>query len=89
MSPPRKRSNSLFRLLLWGLLAAVVLFAVAAVVGYRHYGAFADTPIAGIDAGETVMVAPGDALPTVVRKLRAVGAGGSDLEWRALARELG
>ncbi|MCC7250164.1 MAG: endolytic transglycosylase MltG, partial [Lysobacter sp.] len=42
-----------------------------------------------IDAGETVMVAPGDALPTVVRKLRAVGAGGSDLEWRALARELG
>ncbi len=89
MSPPRKRSKSLFRLLLWGLLGAVVLFAVAAVVGYRHYGAFADAPIAGIDAGETVMVAPGDALPTVVRKLRALGAGGSDLEWRGLARELG
>ncbi len=89
MSPPRKRSKSLFGLFLWGLLIAAVVFAVAAVIGYRHYGAFADAPIAGIDAGETVIVAPGDALPTVVRKLRAVGAGGSDLEWRALARELG
>ncbi|TXI48553.1 MAG: endolytic transglycosylase MltG [Lysobacter sp.] len=79
----------MFGLLLWGLLGAVALFAVAAVVGYRHYDAFADAPIAGIDPGETVTIAPGDALPTVVRKLRALGAGGSDLEWRALARELG
>jgi UPF0755 protein len=74
------------------LLALMTIGAIAAGValfGYRHYASFADAPIVGIDPGDTVTVASGDTMPAVVRKLRALGANGSDLEWRMLARELG
>lgn len=89
MSPTRKRSKSKLGLFALVLLIIGVLVAGAALLGYRHYTRFADAPMTGIEAGESVTVAPGDALPKVVRKLRALGANGTDLEWRALARELG
>jgi UPF0755 protein len=89
VSPTRKRSKSKFGAIVLALFTIAVLVAGAALFGYRHYTRFADAPIAGIEAGESVTVVSGDSLPTVVRKLRALGANGSDLEWRALARELG
>jgi UPF0755 protein len=89
VSPKRKRSKSKLGILLLALMVIGALAAGAVLFGYRHYASFADAPIAGIDAGDTVTVASGDTLPTVVRKLRALGANGSDLEWRVLARELG
>ncbi len=89
MSPTRKRSKSKLGLFAILLLTIGLLVAGAALFGYRHYISFADAPMTGIEAGESVTVAPGDALPKVVRKLRALGANGTDLEWRALARELG
>ncbi len=89
MSPTRKRSTSKLGLFAFALLMIGVLVAGAALFGYRHYTKFADAPMAGIETGESVAVAPGDNLPKVVRKLRALGVNGTDLEWRALARELG
>jgi UPF0755 protein len=89
VSPTRKRSKSKFGLFSLVLMTIVVLVAGAVLFGYRHYTRFADAPIAGIEAGDSVTVAPGDSLPTVVRKLRTIGARGSDLEWRGLARQLG
>jgi UPF0755 protein len=89
VSPSRHRSKSKLGVWLWVLLAIGALAAAAAWFGYRHYVRFADAPIAGVEAGASVTIARGDSLPAVVRKLRAQGAGGSDLEWRALARELG
>ncbi len=99
MSPTRKRSKSKFGASKSGaskfgaiallLLTIAILAAGAVLWGYQRYTRFADAPIADIEAGESVTVESGDSLPIVVRKLRALGANGSDLEWRALGRELG
>jgi UPF0755 protein len=74
------------------LFALVVLIALA-VAGawvYQRYTGFADAPLRGIEAGDTLVVERGDALPTVVGRLKAMGIDvGHRLEWQALARELG
>ena len=52
--------------------------------------AFADQPVSGIDAGETLVVERGDSLPRVVARLREAGVReGHRLEWQVLARQLG
>ena len=86
MSPARKRNRS------FGLLF-IITALLAGGVGYwaiSRYLGFADTPIAGLDAGDTVRVERGDSFAVVLGKLHAVGVpDGEDLEWQALGRQLG
>jgi UPF0755 protein len=73
-----------------------VLFVISALLagalGYwaiDRYLGFADTPIAGVQSGDSVVVEQGDSLVAIVDKLHAMGARGHRLEWQALARQLG
>jgi UPF0755 protein len=74
------------------IVAFLLLLAVVAVGGawlWQRYTGFSDRPIAGLQAGDSVVVASGDSFPSVLRKLRAAGVEqGEDLEWRLLARRL-
>jgi UPF0755 protein len=82
----RKRKSRL------GGLTLVVLLAMLAAGGWlwqRHAG-FADAPLSGIEAGQTLVVERGDSLPVVLRKLREAGIEqGHAMQWRALAQQLG
>ncbi|TXH77403.1 MAG: endolytic transglycosylase MltG [Lysobacteraceae bacterium] len=71
------------------MLAALVFAAVAGYIAYQRFLGFSDAPIAGIEDGDTVEVAAGDSLPKVLRKMREQGIAANDLEWRALARQMG
>jgi UPF0755 protein len=71
-------------------------FITALLVGFlgywavTRYAGFADAPIAGLHAGDTVTVASGDSFPVVLGKLHALGVPKGDaLAWQALARQLG
>jgi UPF0755 protein len=74
-----------------------VLFVVTALLagalgywGFNRYLGFADAPLAELQPGRTLLVEPGDSLPSVLRKLDAVGASNVEkLQWQALARQLG
>ena len=89
MSPARKKTSRL------GVLALLMLSLIVVVVGafgflaYQRYLDFADAAMTGIDDGETLVVESGDSLPKVLRKLRAMGIDTRDLEWRALAKQIG
>jgi UPF0755 protein len=73
---------------LFFVVTALLAGAIAYWAADRYLG-FADTPIAGLDAGDTIVVERGDSLATVLDKLHAAGAsGGQRLEWQALARQL-
>jgi UPF0755 protein len=73
------------------------LFVLSALVvggvGYwlvARYLDFADTPIAGIERGESVRVESGDSFVTVLGKLYEAGVpSGQEIEWQALSRQLG
>ncbi|MGH8084179.1 MAG: endolytic transglycosylase MltG [Lysobacter sp.] len=77
----------------FGALFLLLLIAAAAAAGFwawQRYSAFADTPLAGLEEGDSVVIASGDSLAAVVGKLREAGVReGEDVEWRLLARELG
>lgn len=85
MSRKRKRR--------FGTLFFLVLMMTAGASAFwvwQRYTGFADAPLSGIEAGESVIVERGDSLPVVLRKLREAGVGeGEVLEWRALAQQLG
>jgi UPF0755 protein len=71
----------------------LLLLLVAALVAggwlWQRYQGFADAPLAGIEAGDSLVVARGDSLASVLRKLDAEGiATGERLQWQVLAREL-
>ncbi|BCT91204.1 aminodeoxychorismate lyase [Lysobacter helvus] len=71
------------------LLVLVALVAGGAWLWQRYTG-FADTPLAGLETGDTLVVERGDSLATVVAHLRASGVqAGHRLEWQALAGQLG
>jgi UPF0755 protein len=74
------------------LIVLFLLLAVAAACGawlWQRYAGFSDQPIAGLQTGDSVVIASGDSFPSVLRKLRAAGVDqGNDLEWRVLARRL-
>ncbi len=71
------------------VLSALVAGAVA-LWGYTRYAAFTDGPLAGLEAGESLVVEPGDSFRRVLGKLREAGVrDGHELEWQALARQLG
>ncbi|MBB2759611.1 UNVERIFIED_ORG: UPF0755 protein [Xanthomonas campestris] len=68
-------------------LLLVALLAIAALVAWRHYLHFAETPVSA--RAPSVVIAPGDSLKATLRKLRAAGvAQGTDLEWQLLARQV-
>lgn len=87
----RKSTRRSFGRISSGFLLLLLLAAAAAGFWlWQRYTSFADAPLSGLEAGETVMVARGDSLPVVVRKLRDAGVREGDLiEWRALAKQLG
>jgi UPF0755 protein len=71
------------------LLLLVVVALLAAAWAWQRQRAFGDTPLAGTAAGQTLVVASGDSLASVLRKLRAAGIEtGERLQWQWLAREL-
>lgn len=73
-----------------GLLLLVVLALALLGWQWQRYQRFADTPLAGIGADVSVVVARGDALPAILRNLRAQGiATGTPLYWQLLARQTG
>ncbi len=77
----------------FGALFLLLLIVAAAAAGFwawRHYTAFADTPIAALEEGDSVVIESGDSLSRVLGKLREAGVReGEDVEWRLLARQLG
>jgi UPF0755 protein len=74
------------------IIACLLLLVTVAAGGawlWQRTAGFSDRPIAGLQAGDSVVVASGDSFPGVLRKLRAAGVqDGKDLQWRALARHL-
>ncbi len=72
------------------LLLLVLALGAAALFLYQRYAAFADGPLTGVDADQTVVVERGDSFQRVLAKLREVGVvEGHELEWRVLGRQLG
>ena len=73
--------------------AFLLLLVAALVVGgwyWQRYRSFADAPLAGIEAGDSLVVERGDSLASVLRKLDADDIKiGDRLQWQVLARELG
>ena len=73
--------------------AFLVLLLAAVAVGawyWTRYQGFADAPLAGIDAGDSLVVKRGDSLDKVLRTLRAQGvATGDRVQWQVLARQTG
>lgn len=74
-----------------------ILFVLTALVAgmvawwaFDRYTGFADAPIAGIEAGDSLVLERGDSFATMLDKLEDAGAeGGRDAEWRLLARQMG
>ena len=70
-------------------LLVLVLVAVGAWCWTRYQG-FADAPLAGIEAGDSLVVARGDSLDRVLRTLQGQGvAPGDRVHWQLLARQTG
>src|SRR3546814_20328218 len=85
MSAPAKRRH--------GLRAFFVLTALLvgafAYWAYDRYTGFVDTPVSGLEAGDTLVVESGDSFARVLQRLRESGVReGHDLEWPLLARQL-
>lgn len=71
------------------LLLVVVVALLAGAWAWQRQRGFADAPLAGIEAGSSLVVARGDSLDAVLRKLREAGIDtGGRLQWQLLAREL-
>jgi UPF0755 protein len=71
------------------VLTALIAGAVA-WYAFDRYSGFADAPIAGLEAGDTLLIERGDSFADMLGKLHAAGAtGGHDVEWRLLARQMG
>ena len=84
MSRKRKRGFG------WLFVLSALLAGAGGYWLVARYLAFADTPIAGIDAGDSVVVARGDSFVSVLGKLYQQGVhGGQELEWQLLSRQLG
>jgi len=85
----RHRKFSLGKLVLMFLIFVALAAGAFGFLAYQRFQSFADAPISGIEAGDTLVVESGDSLPKVLRKLDAMGIETRDLEWRALAKRLG
>lgn len=70
----------------------ILLFAVLAVawLAWRHYTTFVGQRFSGLKDEQRINVGKGNAMPQLLRKLRAVGVQqGYEAEWQLLARQLG
>lgn len=76
----------------FGGFSFLLLLIAAGVAGYwawQRHASFAYQPLHGIEAGDTVVVEPGDSLPRVLHRLREAGVDtGESIQWRVLARQL-
>ena len=82
-----RASGRALRIMLWLLLAFAL---VGGGWAWQHYEGFAKAPLAGIETGDSLLVARGDSLDSVLRKLQAEGVRtGEALQWKLLARKLG
>jgi UPF0755 protein len=67
-----------------------LLAGVVAWWAFERYAGFADAPIAGLEAGDSLVLQRGDSFATMLDKLQDTGAaGGHGPEWRLLARQMG
>ncbi|MDB6163639.1 MAG: mltG [Xanthomonadaceae bacterium] len=74
----------------WFLLLAVLLAGVGGYWAVTRYLGFADAPIPGLHAGETLQVERGDSFAVVIAKLQNTHASRERiLEWQALGRQMG
>ena len=85
MSAPRKRGRGLRAFF---VLSALLVGALA-YWAYDRYTAFVDTPLSGLQAGDSIVVERGDSFAKVLQRLRDSGVTeGHDLEWQVLAKQL-
>lgn len=83
---PRASGGALKRILRLLLIVAIV----AGAWTWQRYQSFAKAPLAGIEAGDSLLVVRGDSLDSVLRTLQAEGVRtGEALQWKLLARKLG
>ena len=74
----------------WFFVLSALLVGAGGYWLAARYLNFADTPMAGIDAGDSVVVERGDSFVTVLGKLYQAGVpGGQEMEWQVLSRQLG
>jgi UPF0755 protein len=67
-----------------------LLAGVVAWWAFERYAGFADAPIAGLEAGDSLVLQRGDSFVDMLHKLQGAGAaGGHGPEWRVLARQMG
>lgn len=86
MSPARARRSGLRAL----FVLSALLVGAFAYWAFDRYDGFVDAPLSGLQAGERLVVARGDSFAKVLGKLRRQGVhDGRDLEWQALAKQLG
>lgn len=74
-----------------GLFFAIsaLLAGGLAYLAWNHHQGFANGPLSGIDAGDTVVVERGDSFLRVLGRLREAGiSDGHRIEWQLLARRL-
>ena len=82
--------NALGRVLLVLFVLSALAAGAAGWWAWSGHQRFAHSPLAGVEAGDNLLVERGDTLRGVVAKLQAQGIdAGRDLEWRLLARRLG
>jgi UPF0755 protein len=85
MNAPRKRWHGLRAF----FVLSALLIGAFAYWAWDRYTGFADTPLAGVQAGDSVVVEQGDSFARMLQRLRAQGVSeGHDLEWQLLARQL-
>ena len=72
------------------LVLLLVVGIAAGAWAWLRYQSFANAPLAGVEAGGSLLVARGDSLESVLRKLQADGVRtGEPIQWKLLARKLG
>src|SRR3546814_15481372 len=85
MSAPAKRRHGLRAF----FILSALLAGAFAYWAYDRYTGFVDTPVSGLEAGDTPVVERGDSFARVLRRLREAGVReGHDLQWQLLARPL-
>ncbi|MEO6155061.1 MAG: endolytic transglycosylase MltG [Thermomonas sp.] len=82
-----RASGGALKRILWLLLIVAIM---AGGWTWQRYQGFAKAPLVGIETGGHLLVARGDSLDSVLRKLQADGIGtGEPVQWKLLARKLG
>src|SRR3546814_13252797 len=85
MSAPSKRRHGLRAF----FVLSALLVGAFAYWAYDRYTGFVDTPVSGLEAGDTLVVERGDSFARVLRPLRQDGVReGPDPEWPLPARQL-